>query len=97
MNESTSNKDVKNPNASPGGGVSSEEVKKQEQQYPNPKNMHPQVSEKLKRNMMGYQNQNNESKEDEKVTDTEEKKENILHGPDASIFIKNQKYQIKKV
>ena len=68
----------------------------QEQQYPNSKNIHPQVSEKLKRGMTGYQNQNNESKEDEKVTDTEEKKENILHGPDESIFIKNQKISNKE-
>jgi hypothetical protein len=96
MNESTSNKDVKNTNTSPGGGVTSEEVKKQEQSYPNPKNIHPQVSEKLKRGMTGYQNPNNESKEDEKVPDTEEKKENILHGPDESIFIKNQKISSKE-
>ena len=35
-----------------------------------------------------YQNQ---SEEDEKVPDTEEHKENILHGPSAGMFIKNQK------
>ena len=84
---------VKNINGSSGGGATSEEVKKQEQQYQNSKNIHPH-----KRSMTGYQNQNSESKEDEKVPDTEEKKKNILHGPDESIFIKNQKkYQVKKV
>ena len=92
MNESTSNKDAKNQNNPPGGGGTSEESKRNDQQ----KNIHSSASEKLKRAVSGYQNQNTEMKEDEKVPDTEEKKENILHGPDASIFIKNQQISKKE-
>ena len=92
MNESTSNKDAKNQNNPPGGGGTSEESKRNDQQ----KNIHSSASEKLKRAVSGYQNQNTEIKEDEKVPDTEEKKENILHGPDASIFIKNQQISKKE-
>ena len=72
MNESTSNKDAKNQNNPPGGGGTSEESKRNDQQ----KNIHSSASEKLKRAVSGYQNQNTEMKEDEKVPDTEEKKEN---------------------
>ena len=91
-----SNKDVKNSNIPSGGGAMSEESKKQEQQYVNPKAMHSQATEKAKRNMPGYSNQNSEMKEEEKVPDTEDKKENTLHGPDESIFIKNQKISKKE-
>ena len=96
MNESTSNKDVKNINIPLGGGTTSEESKKNEQQFTNMKNIHSQATEKLKRGLSGFQNPSLENKEDEKVPDTEEKDENTLHGPDASIFIKNQKISNKE-
>ena len=89
MNESTSNKDVKNANIPSGGGGMPEETKRNEQQSTNPKNVHSQASEKLKRGISGFQNYSQEIKEDEKVPDTEEKKENVLHGPDASILLEN--------
>ena len=44
--------------------------------------------DKPKRERSAYQSQH---EEDEKVPDTEAKAENILHGPNASMFIKNQK------
>ena len=96
MNDNTSTKDVKIQNIPTGGGGPSEESKRNEQQFSNQKNIHSSASEKSKRGISGYQNQNTEMKEDEKVPDIEEKKENILHGPDESIFIKNQKISQKE-
>ena len=63
-----------------------EELKKDLRQHSSTKLNHP--PDKAKRDRGGYQNQ---SEEDEKVPDTEEHKENILHGPSAGMFIKNQK------
>ena len=96
MNESTSNKDVKNLNGPLAGGMDKEESKKNDQQFGNMKNIQTLNVEKLKRGLSGYQNPSNENKEDEKVPDVEEKKENTLHGPDSSIFIKNQKISNKE-
>ena len=48
MNESTSNKDVKNSNIPSEGGGMPEETKRNDQQSTNPKNVHSQASEKLK-------------------------------------------------
>ena len=71
MNENTSNKDANNQNIPPGGGGTSKESKKNEDE-----NIYSSTSEKLKKVVSGYQSQNTEMKEDEKFSDTEEKKEN---------------------
>ena len=91
MNESPSNKDEKSSNLPPRGGGNAEESKKNDLQSSNMKPQHSPAAEKLKRGISAFQNFNQEPKEDEKVPDTEEKNENVLHGPDESIFIKNQK------
>ena len=95
MNESSSNKEPKNSNLPPGGGGSLEESKRNDLNSSNSKNAHSQASEKLKRGISGFQNPP-EPKEEEKVPDTEENNQNILHGPDSSIFIKNQKISKKE-
>ena len=95
MNESSSNKEQKSSNIPPGGGGSLEESKRNDLHSSNSKNPHSQATDKLKRGLSGFQNPA-EIKEDEKVPDTEENNENILHGPDESIFIKNQKISKKE-
>ena len=86
MNEPSSSNPQKNPNIPKENSLSPEEGKKMEQQYMQTKSSH--APDKPKRERSAYQSQH---EEDEKVPDTEAKAENILHGPNASMFIKNQK------
>ena len=79
------------PNVSKEHNPSLEEARKVEHQHSSTKSIHP--SDRSKRDRGGYQNQ---SEEDEKVPDTEEHPENILHGPSVGMFIKNQKISKKE-
>ena len=69
-----------------------EEQRKVEHQHSSAKSIH--ASEKSKRDRGGGNQPQPE--EDEKVPDTEEHQENILHGPSAGMFIKNQKISQKE-
>ena len=101
MNDSSPNKETKNVNEPQGSERPVEESKKNETPFANTQTQDnyrkTQSTEKGKRIPQNYQNQQGaESKEDEKVPDTEEDNENKLHGPAASIFIKNQKISSKE-
>ena len=101
MSENSPSKETKNVNELQGAERPAEESKKNESSFANTQTQdnyrRTQTSEKGKRVGPNYPNQQGtESKEDEKVPDTEEVKENKLHGPSSSIFIKNQKISSKE-
>ena len=87
MNEPSSSNAAKKANQPPDKPPNPEETRKIEKQYTKSQKDHSGM----------YPNQNqNQAEEDEKVPDTEVKKENILHGPNAGMFIKNQKISKKE-